>query len=564
MATPDFPEDDLSHLPTAGEGPLASPAPSSPGTPRRRTRIGPRQPAPEPEPEAEVEPAPAPDFHAADLEAPAAEGPAQDPSDWQELFESTAATDDSFAYASGAPEFPQQPQPEPEPAPAPARKRTVIGPRKQVEEPVPPHAPEPPPPAADRTPDSDLKPANPKSAAKTPPAPEPGQTAPPAQQPAESAEGGAPASASSGAADSQASDPDGQTPTSAEAPAPAASGPPTALRRKWEQWGGQALSVSVLVHAALILLAATAVYTQIRPQQVDFLPGGTRQGAAASQALEHHIQTKRSPWLKKAMPSQKLVSTSATASIVLPDEMPQLADFSSTDISSSRVGSGLGLGGAGGGFGRSMGLGSQSGMVFQPFSMFGMQIRAKRMAVVLDVSQSMAPHLPRVVAEVDKVAKGSIVILFVGCGMQQPPPRGLDGEEEYSTSSAEFEKFWRMGGATVEEARKFRFDRKDPIPSEEIYRLLSKRPQTYFIHNVGVSYAWLALLSDRLSTADGIYWFSDFQDNVEYRQLEIVRSNLLRRKQRLYMHAYMRGSFYDLLNSQLVKLTGGDTLVEGE
>ena len=44
----------------------------------------------------------------------------------------------------------------------------------------------------------------------------------------------------------------------------------------------------------------------------------------------------------------------------------------------------------------------------------------RKMALVLDVSSSMAPHLPRVIAEVDKVAKDSVVVLFVGCGLEPP------------------------------------------------------------------------------------------------------------------------------------------------
>lgn len=299
---------------------------------------------------------------------------------------------------------------------------------------------------------------------------------------------------------------------------------------------------------------------------MDFLPGGgTQQSAAASQALEHKIQQKKSPWLKKAMPVRKIAAAGAISDIVLPDEMPDLLELpQSKDLLSGggKLTAGMGLAGAGGGFGKSMGLGSQSGMVFQPFSMFGMQIKAKKLALVLDVSTSMAPHLPRVIEEVDKVAKGSVVILYFGCGLEPPPPQGLDGDEVYSTSSVEFEKFWRLGGASLEETRKFRIDPKNEIQNEAIFRMLSKRPQTYFIHNTGLGYTWLALLNDKVRLADGIYWFSDFQDRVDFRQVNIVRENLERRKQRLYMHAYMQGSSYDLVRTQLVEPTQGDVKLE--
>jgi hypothetical protein len=181
---------------------------------------------------------------------------------------------------------------------------------------------------------------------------------------------------------------------------------------------------------------------------------------------------------------------------------------------------------------------------------------------VLDVSGSMAPHLPRVLQEVDKVAKGSVVVLYYGCGLEPPPPRGLTGKDVFPTAREDFEKFWRLDGGSYDEARKFRINRSDPIPNEAVFRVLSKRPQTYFIHNVGTSYAWLALLSDQVRAADALYWFADFQDRVEFRQVQTVRENLEARKQRLYMHAFFRGMSFDLVKSQLVEKTGGDWLLD--
>ena len=331
---------------------------------------------------------------------------------------------------------------------------------------------------------------------------------------------------------------------------------------RWEKVGGSALGLSVAVH--LIIMAGAAVYVVNKAMEpaVDFLPGGgTAQSQAASQALENKIQRKKNPWLNKSMPIRRLAAMDKISEISLPDapdtfELPEAAN----QLLNSKLGAGMGLGGAGGGFGTGMGLGSRSGMVFQPLSMFGREIKAKKMALVLDVSASMAPHLPRVIEEVDRVAKDSVVVLYVGCGLEPPPPRGLDGEEVFRTSGPEFEKFWRMGGATLEEARKFKFSPKDPIPMEEIFRLLSRRPQTYFIHAVGLSYTWLALLSNEVRSADALYWFSDFQDTVNFRQVAIVKENLMNRKQKLYIHAYQRGSAFDLVVSQLVEPTKGDVI----
>lgn len=333
------------------------------------------------------------------------------------------------------------------------------------------------------------------------------------------------------------------------------------LRQKWVQWGGASLSLSLGIHALILGVGGFLVVNQVMiDRQVDFLPGGSQQGQQASQALEHKIQQKKNPWLKKAMPMRKIAAVGSISDIVLPDEVPDLLDLPSSNdmLSSSKLG-GAGLGG--GGFGKGMGLGAKDGMVFQPLSMFGREIKAKRLALVLDVSSSMAPFLPRVIEEVDKVAKGSVIVLYPGCGLDSPPNKGLSGKEIYRTNGPEFERFWRMGGmASLEEARKFKFSRSDPIPSESVYTVLAKRPQTHFIHYVGIGYTWLALLSDHVRQADALYWFSDFQDHVDFQQLDIVRENLLRRKQKLYIQPYQHGSAFDLIKSQLVDPTGGEVI----
>lgn len=333
------------------------------------------------------------------------------------------------------------------------------------------------------------------------------------------------------------------------------------FRQKWVQWGGASLSISLGIHALILLGGGFLVVSQVMlDSEVDFLPGGTQKGQEASQALEHKIQQKKNPWLHKPVPTRKIAAVGSISDIVLPDEVPDLLDLpSSNDLLSAGKLGGAGL--AGSGFGKGMGLGAKSGMVFQPLSMFGREIKAKRLALVLDVSSSMAPYLPRVIEEVDKVAKGSVIILFPGCGLDSPPPRGIPGKEIFRTSGQEFERFWRSGGMTsYEDARKFKFSSNDPIPNESIFKILSRRPQTYFVHYVGIGYTWLALLSDHVRQADALYWFSDFQDNAEFTQVEIIRENLKRRGQKLYIQPYQHGYAFDLVKSQLVDPSGGEVI----
>ncbi|MEN3941245.1 hypothetical protein WJU23_08125 [Prosthecobacter sp. SYSU 5D2] len=576
MPPPD-PSDDFSQLPTAdgavNEGPLPHDFSRQPPPRRKQTRIGPRatQEAAPPEPQETADPSPA--------QAPESQEAPSMSDEWQELFHSpeiaqSLASDWDQVPAGPESESPAS-APSPPPLPQPKPRRTVVGRRAPAPESAPlPREEISPPEEEASTPSSEPPPAakEPPPVPKAPPVPP--QT-PPASSPNKTADKQLTDTSKDPASPSTSSTPPStdSTPPKDESgsqdtpatPPPVPSAPPGPWQEKWNRWGGKALSLSVAIHVLLLIGGATFVVTQVREDQVDFLPGGgTQQSAAASQALEHKIQQKKTPWLKKAMPARKIAAVGSISDIILPDDVPDLMDLPQAKdlLSDSRLTAGMGLGGAGGGFGKGMGMGGMSGIAFQPFSMFGMQIKAKKLALILDVSTSMLPHLPRVIEEVDKVAKGSVVILFFGCGLEPPPPGGVDGDDTYSTSSVDFEKFWRMGGASQAETRKFRIDPKKEIQNEAIFRMLSRRPQTYFIHLTGLGYTWQALLSDKVRTADGIYWFSDFQDRVDFKQINIVRENLQQRKQRLYMHAYMQGGSYDLVKTQLVEKTGGDVFLE--
>ena len=519
--------DEINRLPTAADGLSRKQELWQAQQGKARTRIGPASAAPETPPPTAANPS------AALSEA------------WRELFEQ-------------APSPPPIAEPPAAAPPLKTPRRTVIG-RSAPPEPAPePTPPKDPAPAAPRR--TIIGRRAPTPEATTPEAPTPEATTPEAPAALPSAATPKTSETSETRKASDPSDPSDQA---------ASAGEPSQLVKLWAlywaRWGGRALATSLAIHAVLLASAAWIVVQQVSEQQVDFLSGGgTTQGAQASQALQHRVQQKKNPWLNKPVPMRKIGVANTLSDVVLPDDAPDLMELPQAKslLDGGRLSGGMGLAGAGGGFGRGMGLGGRDGVTFQPFSLFGMQIKARRLAVVLDVSGSMASHLPRVLQEVDKVAKGSVAVLFYGCGLDAPPPRGLEGDGVYPTSREEFEKFWRLYGGSYDAVRQFRIDRSDPIPNEEVFRVLARRPQTYFIHNVGSSYAWVAMLSDQVRSADALYWFADFQDPVNFRQIGIVRDNLLARKQRLYIHAYSRGGSFDLIQSQLVEKTGGDWRLE--
>ena len=339
----------------------------------------------------------------------------------------------------------------------------------------------------------------------------------------------------------------------------------------WEKIGGRSLALSVAIHVVILIIAGFVVFSYTQSERIDFMPGGgTRQGDAASQALEQTVTRKRTPWMNRKLPMQRIAVERSMSEIKLPEASPSLLDLPMTKdfLGAGKMGSlGFGSAGAGGGFGNGIGTGGKSGVTFGPIMMFGKQINAKRIAVVLDVSRSMTPYLERVVNELDRVARGSTVVLYYGCGLMRPD--GRVDETVQRTQSKDFERFWRiwqgdtMLGFSGQDLKKITFPPGEPIPLEELYRFLSRRLGTYFLDYNGMDYAWSALLCNEVRSADVIYWFSDFEDDVDNRQMKTLAENMRMRRQRLFIHPQIHGSSFTEVVDQVVKITGGE-VVEAE
>lgn len=340
--------------------------------------------------------------------------------------------------------------------------------------------------------------------------------------------------------------------------------------QKWRAIGGGSLTLSLIIHVGVLLFAgAVVVSTQLIEKQVDFLPGGgSQQGAEASSEMRHKVQQKKQRSLQKILPMKKIVSTNMNSEISLPDAPLDLLDV--PDMSSLLGGGSLGSGGfgragAGGGFGTGLGRGGMGGVTFKPLMMFGMELKdTRKIAVVMDVSRSMTKYLPIVAKELDKVAYGSPLVLYFGCGLQKPP-RGLE-DKVRKVEGNDFARFWQhwQGKAslrmTPEERKKLAYDPSAPMPLPAIYEQMIKRPNTHFIDFNGITYTSSALMSREVMEADTIYWFADFQDRVDEAQMEEVRKKLKSRKQKLYIHASTRGRSFELVRDKLVLPLGGEVI----
>lgn len=340
----------------------------------------------------------------------------------------------------------------------------------------------------------------------------------------------------------------------------------------WQKIGGGSLMLSILIHGGILMVAGLIVFTAaLQDKAVDFLPGGgTQQGAEANAALSHKIQQKKRQQLNKSTPRQRLVSTSLDASVSLPDtpaDVLDVPDVSSMIGSGGKLGGagGFGSGGAGGGFGSGLDTGALSGITFKPLMMFGVSLKdTRKIAVVMDVSRSMTKYLPLVAKELDKVAYGSPLVLYFGCGLKTPPSELEDKVRK--VGDERFDKFWQYweGKGDMAELRqdydKLKYNAKEPMPLDAIYQQMKKRPNTYFIDFNGIAYTSTALICKEVMEADTLYWFSDFQDAVDESQVKTVMKKLRGRKQKLYIHASVRGTSFEIIRDELVKPLGGEVI----
>ena len=348
-----------------------------------------------------------------------------------------------------------------------------------------------------------------------------------------------------------------------------ASRTPNQFVKLWRKIGAGSLGFSILLHAGILLfMASWFIARQMADKRVDFLPGGgTQQGAEASAELAHQVQQRKQKRLNKVMPLQRVV-VNTTTDVALPDMTDSISLPDMGSVMGGKMGSGgFGSGGTGGGFGSGHGIGGMGGMTFKPIFMFGMELKnVKKIAVVMDVSRSMTKYLPIVTKELDNVAFGSNLVLYFGCGLTEETKQNKALEKTILTTDDDFKTFWQVWeGKTplnmpMEDRRKLKYDSSVPMPLKDIYEMMSKRKNTWYIDFCGITYAWTALMSKEVEQADAIYWFADFQDKVTPEMMEKVLKTLKKRKQKLYIHASVKGRSFEQVRDGLVLPSGGDVI----
>lgn len=185
--------------------------------------------------------------------------------------------------------------------------------------------------------------------------------------------------------------------------------------RYWEKVGGGSFTVSVLIHAAFVVIAFLIIWQTNSGKgdepEIDFLSGGGGGTEGNTQ-----IHEKKARMMVNRAPAMKIASAAA-GDIVIPDTHSTIADFSAISVTSGMMsgtpGTGGGFGG-GNGTGRGKGNGPGMGPGNAPgftANFMGMLSKGNNVIFCVDTSGSMIPNLSKqgievVRRELSKVISG--------------------------------------------------------------------------------------------------------------------------------------------------------------
>jgi hypothetical protein len=143
-------------------------------------------------------------------------------------------------------------------------------------------------------------------------------------------------------------------------PAAGADDAPRASRKRFAWWGASSLAISIFLHGLFIAIAAIFVVAHFqRPKHTNFQAAPP---AAVHNEVEHKVELAKRTSSQSAPPDLKRITTTAVATITLPD----VPDSPVTDVVTpspmSGVGDGVGIGSGGGGQGDGRGAGNGDGL----------------------------------------------------------------------------------------------------------------------------------------------------------------------------------------------------------
>ena len=319
--------------------------------------------------------------------------------------------------------------------------------------------------------------------------------------------------------------------------------------------------ISLAVHALLLVgFGGVAIFKGKMPKMpfaAENIP--TEQPIATPPSMDEVVPEESRP--DDMMPNE----TSAAEESAPPLEMMTVPGGASwapaipKDMKTSLTGS---VGGTGSGTGT--GTGTGKGAARATVKLFGVEVKAQKLGVIIDISKSMQKYTPQLTAEIFEKFPDADVIFTNGGGMMDWPDalKKFNDEVEENKKKAKENKKEYRGPSKMEKPVLGRFngsEASDWVPIRgskighenyrglkedypELYDKLSKRGNAWFISSFqdanGVYLAFQELIRRK---AEAIYWFSDFESPVEGQEAVKVAALINEKQIEVILHSVKGG-----------------------
>jgi len=221
------------------------------------------------------------------------------------------------------------------------------------------------------------------------------------------------------------------------------------------------------------------------------------------------------------------------------------------DMKTSLTGS---VGGTGTGTGTGTGVGKGTGK--SGMKLFGVEVQAKKLGVLVDISGTMQPYIPAVMEEVFKSFPDADVVFMNGCGLEDWDTALKNWTEinEQRQKTAKENKTKFIGPKSMPKPQVVKFNSAEASDSPtirgtvnyggfrkdypDLYDKLARRGNTWMVTSFSESHA-AGLAFDQFARrkVEAIYWFSDFMDPVVGPAAEEAAKLVLDNKMEVIIHS---------------------------
>ncbi|MDR0534480.1 MAG: hypothetical protein LBH01_11055 [Verrucomicrobiales bacterium] len=167
-------------------------------------------------------------------------------------------------------------------------------------------------------------------------------------------------------------------------------------------------------------------------------------------------------------------------------------------------------------------------------NIFGTTVESDQLGVILDVSGSGHQFLPAVVDEIEKSFKNAFIVLVFGCGMS-------DNVTEEQVQVLDFSKArvdpQRDAAGAKSILNQLILAQKSPETAKMIKHLKSI-PNVYYLYGGDIGPTQFAFQLLLKKNVDTIYWFSDFEDQVNKGWYKKILKDVTARHVRIIAHNF--------------------------